>query len=95
MAHRARGWMQVYASLGASGCLFPVRSCGVGACEMAVPVRPGPAFAPPAPGRDIWPQPDLSVLRLRRRPPPLLPLTLFGAGLGALDCQCGRGASRR
>ena len=38
----------------------------------------GPALVPPAPDHDIWPEPDLSVLRLRRRPPPHLPLTVFG-----------------
>lgn len=30
------------------------------------------------PGADPWPDPDMSVLRLNRRPPPTLPLDVFG-----------------
>ena len=31
---------------------------------------------------DPWPEPDMSVLRLRRRPPPAVPLEVFGAAWG-------------
>ncbi len=41
----------------------------------------GPSDAtakPNGPGSDDWGEPDMGVLRLRRRPPPALPLEVFG-----------------
>ena len=47
------------------------------------------ATAPEMTERDAWPEPDMGVLRLRRRPPPTLPIEVFGARLGRLDyCGC-------
>lgn len=47
--------------------------------DRAIPIRPPhPALGPGAPDPDTWPQPDMSVLRLGRRPPPALPLSVFG-----------------
>ena len=46
--------------------------------DMAIPIRSSSAaLVPTTPDHD-WPQPDLSVLRLGRRPPPPLPLGAFG-----------------
>jgi hypothetical protein len=33
--------------------------------------------------RDTWPEPDMGVLRVHRRPPPLLPLQVFGEAWGS------------
>jgi hypothetical protein len=35
--------------------------------------------APEMSPRDVWPEPDMEVLRLRRRPPPKLPIDAFGS----------------
>ena len=40
------------------------------------------ATAPEMTERDIWPDPDLGVLRLHRRPPPKLPIQVFGPAWG-------------
>ena len=34
--------------------------------------------APEMTARDLWPEPDMEVLRLHRRPPPTLPIEVFG-----------------
>ncbi len=39
---------------------------------------PRPEQAPEVTERDLWPEPDLGVLRLYRRPPPDLPIDVFG-----------------
>jgi Protein of unknown function (DUF3987) len=39
--------------------------------------------APEMTARDLWPEPDMEVLRLRRRPPPKLPIEVFGPAWGA------------
>jgi len=36
------------------------------------------AVAPEMTERDTWPEPDMGVLQLRRRPPPKLPIEVFG-----------------
>jgi hypothetical protein len=33
--------------------------------------------------RDLWPEPDMGVLRLHRRAPPMLPIEIFGPAWGA------------
>jgi len=48
----------------------------------AAVVRQIIAAAPEMTDRDTWPEPDMGVLRLHRRPPPPLPLAVFGAAWG-------------
>src|SRR6266496_2438391 len=38
--------------------------------------------APEMTARDLWPEPDMEVLRLHRRPPPKLPIEVFGDAWG-------------
>src|SRR5947209_14098687 len=39
--------------------------------------------APEMSARDLWPEPDMGVLRLHRRPPPRLPIEVFGEVWGS------------
>ena len=39
--------------------------------------------APEMTERDLWPEPDMEVLRLHRRPPPKLPIEVFGDAWGS------------
>jgi hypothetical protein len=39
--------------------------------------------APEMSARDLWPVPDMDVLRLHRRPPPPFPIAVFGGGWGS------------
>ena len=40
---------------------------------------------------DMWPEPDMEVLRLHRRPPPALPIEVFGPAWATVDYHGGRG----
>ena len=40
-------------------------------------------------GADHWDPPDMGILRMRRRPPPVLPLEVFGARLETMDHRHG------
>jgi hypothetical protein len=40
------------------------------------------ALAPEVTAHDLWPEPDVNVLRLHRRPPPTLPIEVFGPAWG-------------
>ena len=44
----------------------------------AAEIRRIVALAPEMTERDLWPEPDMSVLRQHRRPPPNLPIEIFG-----------------
>lgn len=58
-----------------------------GPVPLAIPVAES-SFCARRPNHNTWSQPDLSVLRLDRRPPPALPLTVLGPAWGP-------GSSRR
>jgi hypothetical protein len=48
----------------------------------AAEIRRIVALSPEMTERDLWPEPDMGVLRLHRRPPPPLPIAVFGEGWG-------------
>ncbi len=48
----------------------------------AAKVRDIVSRAPEMTERDTWPDPDMSVLQLRRRPPPQFPIEVFGPAWG-------------
>ena len=49
-----------------------------GAAELRAIIDEAPEMAV----RDLWPEPDMEVLRLHRRPPPKLPIEVFGDAWG-------------
>ena len=49
-----------------------------GAERLGRTVNDAPEMAEP----DLWPEPDMAVLRLHRRPPPPLPIAVFGESWG-------------
>ena len=44
----------------------------------AAEIRHLVAEAPEMTNRDVWPEPDMAVLRLHRRPPPKFPIGFLG-----------------
>ena len=51
--------------------------------DSAAEVRQIMTLAPEMTARDLWPAPDMGVLRLHRRQPPALPIAVFGKSWGS------------